>query len=520
MGQPRLRAVCHGVPLTVAHLPWQSDPHRSRLKERMRIRVLYQHFMLEEGDTTQALFRVGSCSLVAILVPPRSDKSIGPLTRELDLNIDKSEQLDQEKCFSSCALRSECLSVMSTNEVSDTDAHEDQALRRPTDLLQYKMREMDEVTDVWNQTAPSIPQKKRALSVVSQRKLPAVFGGPARLSASAAFVTATSGEAIRQTCSRAHSPQHHTEQRINLAAASQAEMLTQVTGLHLNKTQSDTHRRPAQELSETNPAARPAVTAEVLCRCHFLAHDRLKGGKNTRAALAHLCRKMQSWCLIAESVKAVPILGTQTPQDGEGCEAKESSEREDLPAQECQERFTQTFRQKLEILCGHAVSGLRLYPSPQPQENSCSPGMLNQRALILPSSSTAERTCTRTYWEQFKGWRGSLVSIIHSHVGLSVKKAKKSLPSRREMAEENSPVTFGKCNQCHYSEVEVGGTGRFPSFPGEKYDEGLPGPGDVERKASSWKLNTKQQNEVLKGKSQRLEAQLNMQQQNEVLKEL
>lgn len=25
-----------------------------------------------------------------------------------------------------------------------------------------------------------------------------------------------------------------------------------------------------------------------------------------------------------------------------------------------------------------------------------------------------------------------------------------------EMAEENSPVTFGKCNQCHYSEVEVG----------------------------------------------------------------
>lgn len=42
-----------------------------------------------------------------------------------------------------------------------------------------------------------------------------------------------------------------------------------------------------------------------------------------------------------------------------------------------------------------------------------------------------QRTCTRTYWEQFKGWRGSLVSIGHSHVGLSVKKAKKSLPSRR-----------------------------------------------------------------------------------------
>lgn len=42
----------------------------------------------------------------------------------------------------------------------------------------------------------------------------------------------------------------------------------------------------------------------------------LQGGKNTRAALAHLCRKMQSWCLIAESVKAVPILGTQMPQDG------------------------------------------------------------------------------------------------------------------------------------------------------------------------------------------------------------
>lgn len=69
----------------------------------------------------------------------------------------------------------------------------------------------------------------------------------------------------------------------------------------------------------------------------------------------------------------------------EACEAIESSEREDLPAQACQERFTQTFRQKLEILCGHAVSGLRLYLSPQPQENWCSPGILNQGALILPS---------------------------------------------------------------------------------------------------------------------------------------
>lgn len=81
---------------------------------------------------------------------------------------------------------------------------------------------------------------------------------------------------------------------------------------------------------------------------------------------------------------ALGALPTRSPLLLEGCEAKESSEREGLPAQACQEHFTQTFSQKLEILCGHAVSGLRLYPSPQPQENSCCPGMLNQRALILP----------------------------------------------------------------------------------------------------------------------------------------
>lgn len=49
----------------------------------------------------------------------------------------------------------------------------------------------------------------------------------------------------------------------------------------------------------------------------------------------------------------------------------------------------------------------------------------------LSFTSSSQCTCTGTYWDQLEGRRGSLVSMVHYHIGLSDKKAKKRLASGR-----------------------------------------------------------------------------------------